>query len=134
MKEYVLKRTGDRPLKFNGELVAEVGGKWHAGVEQNRWHEIRVYMTASGKYVVEIAYETMWQGEDSCRYAMVCNAVRDVLEEIKLFDPLDRLLGYPPHPTFTEKQIRLEESLRQRWDVLVGEILSNIPDAAETVE
>lgn len=134
MEEYVLKRTGDRPLKFNGELVAEVGGKWHAGAEQNRWYEIRVYRTAGGKYVVEVAYETMWQGEDSYHYARVCNTIRDVLEEIEFFDPLEYLLGYPPHPQFAVKQARLEQSLRQRWSVLVGEILSALPGVAEEIE
>lgn len=134
MKEYVLTRTGDRPLKFSGELIAQVDGRIFAGQEQNRWHELRVYKTASGKYVLEVSYYTQWQGESCHHQASVHDTVAGVADEIRVTNPLEHLLGYPPHLQFAEKQARLEESLQQRWGVLVSEILNDLPDAAEVIE
>lgn len=137
MQEYqsfTLTRTGDRPLQFTGEIIAEAGGRLHAGQEQNRWHEIRVYRTVGGKYVLAVEYCTCWQGEDGHHHSSVHDTTADVAEEIKYHDPLVHLLGYPPHPQFAEKQARLEDSLRQRWGVLLSDILGKIPGAAEKIE
>jgi len=134
MKEYTLTRTGDRPLSFTGELLAVADGRIHSGQEQNRWHEIRVYKTAGGKYVLEIEYCTCWQGENSHHRGSVHSNTDALLANLRDYNPIGRLIGFPPHPTYAEKQARLEESLRQRWETLVTEIFDEIPDAAERIE
>lgn len=134
MQEYTLTRTGGRPLKFNGEVVAEAGSSWFMGKDQNRWHEITIYKTVGGKYVLAVAYFTRWQGEGNHYKAEVYDTITETINALEFVDPLEHLIGYPPHPQFADKQLRIEEDLRQRWDVLISEILKNIPEAAERIE
>ena len=132
-QEFTLTRTGDRPLVFAGEKIAEVDGRIHSGQEQNRWHEIRAYRTDGGKYVLEIEYCTCWQGEDGHSSVTVHDTPTALVNELKSYYPLEYVLGYPPHPQFTEKQARLENSLQLRWRTLVSELLAAIPGTAEKI-
>lgn len=85
--EVRLDRTGEAPLAFRGSLVAEAAtGKWWQGVEQNRWHEVAVYRTAAGRYVLAVRYRTLWQGEADRARATVHRDVAGVEDE---------LYGYP---------------------------------------
>lgn len=60
---YTLRRTGQAPLRFQGELLAEADGEYESGRDFNRWHELTVYRTRGGKYVLRIAYRSAHQGE-----------------------------------------------------------------------
>jgi hypothetical protein len=37
MERFRLERSGDLPLSFEGEQIAESKGKWYAGKDQSRW-------------------------------------------------------------------------------------------------
>jgi hypothetical protein len=91
MEKITLSRTdGRRPLSFEGELLAEVKDRWVSGREHTRWHELRAYRTASGRYVLEVEYVTQWQGEQgSCRAE-----VYDTMEA--LVEAVERLEDAPP--------------------------------------
>ena len=77
-------------------------GHWIHGRENNRFDELYVHKTKSGKLIFYIAYVTFWQGES--------NSI-DVLEDVQLWledhfaqlqgDELDRLaeLGYKVEET-----------------------------------
>jgi len=135
MQEYTVSRTGDAPLKFKGEMVASADGKWFNGKDQNRWHEITIFRTAGGKYVLSIEYRTQWQGEADAHDVEVCDDIEKVVDFLRFHDPLEHLAGYPRGVQgFEEKQAALEESLRRRWDALLTEVLGEIPEAAETIE
>jgi len=133
-QEFTLTRTGGRPLVFTGEKIAEVDGRIHSGQEQNRWHKVRAYRTDGGKYVLEIEYCTCWQGEDGYSCVSVHDTPVALADEITCYYPLEHVMGFPPHPQFAEKQARLEEGLRLRWETLVSELLDSIPGAAEKLE
>ncbi|MBS3949739.1 MAG: hypothetical protein KGZ53_03630 [Peptococcaceae bacterium] len=134
MKEYTLTRTGDRPLQFSGECIAAADGKYHAGQEQNRWHEMSVYRTMGGKYVVEVAYRTQWQGEEAHYRAAICETIEEVITSLRSIDPTAHLQGFPPHPSYAEKQTRLKANLRLQLDVLISEVFDSLPEAVERVE
>ncbi len=133
-QEFTLTRTGDSPLKFSGEKIAEANGRIRSGQEQNRWHEIRAYRTDGGKYVLEIQYCTCWQGEDGHSHVSVHDDPAALADELKSYYPLEHVLGFPPHPQFASKQARLEESLRLRWETVVSDLLGDIPEAADKRE
>ncbi len=134
MQKYTLQRTGDRPLSFTGELIAGVGGRVHSGQEQNRWHEIRIYSTAGGSYVLEVTYQTTWRGEDGHDYAEAHPDIEALIADLRAVDPLEHLRGYPLGDNFAAKQARLERELTLRWQTLVGEILSEILGTEEHVD
>lgn len=136
MQEHKLTRTGNVPLAFAGEQLARESGRWHAGVEQNRWHEITVYKTAAGRVVVAITYRTLWQGETDYHAVEVVDDLRAAAAVLRAYVPAEYLLGYPPAlegTQFALKQARLQRSLEDRYRDAVTAVLDAL-DITEHVD
>jgi hypothetical protein len=133
--KHTVARSGQAPLAFRGELLAEVKGAWHTAVERNRWHDVAVYRTAGGRYVVAVCYQTRWEGESNVAWAAATDDAGNLellLREAEA-EVLDgAVLGYPPG--YEAKQARLLLDLRQRYADRVREVLAAIPEAAERIE
>jgi len=121
-----LDRTGESPLIFTGEKIAESTGKWHAGAEQTRWHSLAVYRTESGTLIAAAAYHTNWQGEADWSYASTASGpdALDMLFREALEISLSRSIGYPPADAYAEKQMRMLQSLRDRYEGQISEVLA----------
>ena len=122
-------RTGDAPLEFDGEILADVGGKLFRGKERNRWHEFTLYR-AGDKLVLSIRYRTQWEGEAEWAEVHICASNDEVLAVLRGFDPAEKLQGYPPHEAFAAKQARLIEDLRATCENLISDLM----EAANIVE
>lgn len=67
MKRYVVKRSGQTPLAFEGEVLASFATSFdrahpdYSG-RPGRAESVTVYRTKGGKYVVAVAHLTCWQG------------------------------------------------------------------------
>jgi hypothetical protein len=61
MTTFTLTRPGDVDLVFDGELLADLTSRDHP--DQERWTEVRIYRTASGKYVAEQVGKSTVDGE-----------------------------------------------------------------------
>ena len=133
MPQYKLTRDGDAPLTFTGEQVATATTQEHQGDGQNRWHEVAIYQTTSGKYVIEIQFCTQWQGEHGTREAHVEAALEAVAVVLQSTIVIPEGIGYPTLPQYAAKQARAEASLRRRWEAMVGELLAKI-GAEERIE
>src|SRR5262245_11267533 len=70
-KLHRLLRTGDQALSFEGLVIAESAGKQINGRERDRGHDLRLYQTIGGNYIVEIIYWTTWKGEAEVRTVQV---------------------------------------------------------------
>lgn len=127
MESFTLRRTGQPPLAFKGEPIAEVDGRYVGGQEQNRWHELALYRTEAGRYVLAIAYRTIWQGESDHHEAHHAESPSAVLERLRDFDPLEYLVGYPPGRAHEAKQERLRDSLQRRWETLISDLYEDLP-------
>jgi len=136
MAEVRLLRTGQAPLQFAGELLAESKGKWHKGQDQNRYHDLSIYRTAAGTYVVGVAYRTCWQGEDDWDFADTTTAAASV--ERLLRDAIElslgRAIGYPPSPAYGDRQARMLASLRERYEGQVSAVLEQHDDFAQRID
>ena len=62
-EQHKLPRTGDLPVVFTGKLLVTKNYRFRRGNQQSRWHEISIYQTVTGRYVIHIAYRTQWVGE-----------------------------------------------------------------------
>lgn len=58
-----LTRSGERDVRFEGVLLAEVSNRSHQGPFQNRWTEIDVYRTVAGKFVCQVTQRSLWVNE-----------------------------------------------------------------------
>lgn len=133
MAKFILPRSGQAPLTFAGELVAESDGHWVNGRDQNRWHDLAVYQTASGKWVAAVAYRTRWQGETDHHTAVVCDSPAAVAKTLTDYDPAAVVQGYPDGNAYADRQAKLCTDIRRRYAAQVSEILAALPDAAEEV-
>jgi hypothetical protein len=136
MSTHILQRTGNTSLKFDGELIADsrpapASGK--KGKDSKRWHELAIYKTTSGKFVLAVTYRSEWKGEQSHYSAEILTDVASVVAAIREYDPVLYVQGFPPGEAYAERQKRLLAEIRQRFDAQVGELL-NRDQFAEVVE
>jgi hypothetical protein len=131
MKEkIVLTQTGDAPVKFSGKLITSVGGRFFRGKDVNRYYVLELYRAdEGGKYVLSLSYQTQWEGESEWHDVFICQSESEVRQRLLKWNPIIEGIGYPPHPNYTEKQDRLHMSLRNQYDDLVTELLT---EAGET--
>lgn len=122
---YTLTRTGRAPLAFDGETLADASSKWTNGRENNRWHEVAVYRTVGGRYVVAVTYQTQWQGEQDYHWVVEASEPSEVSATLAEFGDqiTEPVKGYPVGSAYAERQARLMSDLRQRYDSLVSEVL-----------
>lgn len=125
MDSYRLPRTGDAPLAITGERIAESDGQHQAGREHNRWHELAVYRIQDGRYAVQIAYRSQWQGEIGHDLVEVVASSADVAEVFRRYDPATVVRGYPDRDHYRERQAALVADVRGRYQAQVSELLDN---------
>ncbi len=77
-KQFVVKRDGQKNLRFTGEEIVWVTGQKVSGPGQNRWCELTLYKTDKGQYVVYEVYKTAWQGESNRYTATICDTPKEV--------------------------------------------------------
>lgn len=130
---YTLPRSGQAPLRFQGDLLAASNGQWQSGRDWTRWHELAVYRTARGQYVVQIGYRTRYQGELDHDTAVVVDSAAEVCQALTNYNPAGVIRGYPPGQAYEERQSKLLADVRARYDAQVSEICSAAPEFAEEV-
>lgn len=85
MQTYVVKRTGQAPLRFRGEVVATAESSpdrahpYYSG-SPGRWESVTIYRTAKGRYIAAIKYGTLWQGEVDTYDAAVFGTLAKAVE------------------------------------------------------
>jgi hypothetical protein len=131
--DFTLTRTGKPPLAFAGELAAEASSKDRHGPLQNRWHEVRVYRTAGGKWVGEVVFHTTWQGEHGRHTAEVADTPAALAEVLTRYDPTAEWEGYPDRPEFAEKQARTRAAVRAGYERAVSAAFAGVADLAERI-
>jgi hypothetical protein len=118
-----LNRTGDAPLRFDGEEVASSDGQRQGGRDRNRWHDLAVYRVADDRYVVAIAYRTQWQGELDHHAAVIVATAAEVAQVLRDHDPCGHLAGYPAGPQYADRQVALARDVRSRYETQVSDVL-----------
>lgn len=135
-QEYFLQRSGLNPLKFTGTLIAYSSGK-AIETEDNpilRWHDIDLYRTASGKYVLHIQYFSDWEGEMNHSYVAEFDR-KDAARIIRKYDPVAYVEGFPPLDKYAMRQQNLLNWIRRRYEEQINAMLADLGDElAENIE
>lgn len=134
--EYLIQRSGLNPLKFTGTLIASSRGRDLCPDQENliRWHDINLYQTSGGKYILHIQYVSEWEGEFSHSYArqFAREELGDVLRD---YNPIRYIMGFPPLPQYADKQRSLINWIKRRYDQQVVDLLAKFGDQfSETVD
>ena len=128
MKTYTLKRTGNRPLQFEGELVAEESTKIMYGQENNRWHEFHLYRTGTGRFFLSLVYDSQWQGEERNCQVEELGSIESITEFLQFeYDPL-QFMGIRPGGDRTENEEFAANKLLRNYKLGITEILKGFPE------
>lgn len=111
VRDYKLERTGDAPVKFTGELIAEGSSEQDSGPHSHTWHEIEIYETQAGKWIGHICYIA----GSAVRHDEYMVIVADSQEELR-----QQLLQYK-HSYSNSYKLALSLALEDD-DILVEEI------------
>jgi len=129
MKRITLKRTGDRPLSFEGEKIAEITSHYLADEKSSRWHALELYRTTKGQMVLSVVYRTLWQGELDHHFACICDKVDDIMDALHSYDPNAYVVGFPGYTEALKvKEERRAQDLQLRYDTAVSDLLASLPE------
>lgn len=123
METITIKRTGDAPLVFSGEVIAEQSGQWGNGRELNRWFDLRIYSTSGREFVAEASYQTRWRGETDRTDAFVGKA-KAVAAWLTEYDPQNCVEGFPSGESYRKRQEQLLRTICDHYESRVGELLA----------
>ena len=127
MKRFELVRSGFRPLAFDGELLAEVDGSHTpSGGEPIRWHEMAIYRTAGGEYVLSVSFFSRFGGEEEDHAVYHADSPATIEVALRDHAPIPSGVGYPPNGAFADKQARMAADIRRRYDGLVSELFAEL--------
>lgn len=121
---YTLRRSGQAPLTFRGELIASSDGERQGGKEHTRWHELAIYRTAGGKYVAVISFRTKWQGELDHDEAEPLATPEEVARYFRVWRPTQFVAGFPEGQHYAARQEKLLADIANRYYEQVSELLS----------
>lgn len=128
-----LNRTGERPLSFDGKLIASGRSPQYFKTllehqRRNRWFECYVYETTGGKLVVNVLYRFTGRlfREVPMDLAEVVETVDDVLGFLDEINVDDYVTGYPPFDEYAEKQDHLLESATADYGFLLSDITDQL--------
>ena len=82
-RKYLVKRDNQRDLRITGEQLATASSHHYQGDRQNRWTELELYKTESGKYVIATIGRTCWQGESDYHTAVICDTEQEVIRALE---------------------------------------------------
>ncbi len=120
-----LRRTGQPPLAFQGELVSYAGGRLDKPRERSRWHEIGIWRAVEGDYVVKVSYLSTWPGEAPLETVETRSDAHGVIELLSNFDCTAPVKGFPLQPEFAARQQQLLAEIRAAYVQVVGAVLDH---------
>ena len=133
MTRFTIARSGREPIQFDGELLAQVsGGDKHAQKKHKRWHQIAIYSTESGKYVVHVAFRCDNRYDAPHDDVELCAGPADVIWHLRRHHPTAYIRGWPL-PQHKTHDARLRNGLSDNFEALVAEVLSASEVFAERV-
>lgn len=127
MPQFILQVSNGAPVRFNGELLAEAGVPESEPGPYARWHEVRIYRSDSGKYILQICFRSNAMNSDgdaiepSQDEVFVCESGQSLLDEATGYEPNRFVVGYPKGISQWEmKQRRLRKNVSMQYDSAIG--------------
>jgi|SRR5580700_2089643 hypothetical protein len=134
-KEYVIHRTGNIPLAFNGRVLARDSNHETSHLDgAKRWHSITVYQTTGGNFVAQLDYTSDFGQELPFSTAFIGEDAGDLVRQLYHLR-FSYVQGYPPRNEYSDKQHRLMTHINLEYlDLLNRVVAEAFPDAVERIE
>lgn len=128
---YTVPRTGQQPLRFEGTQLASVTGPKLAAHSRgedrgkyHRWHELGLYQTRGGAYVLHIGYRSTWPGELDHDEARPLDTLAAVAAALQAHDSDLFVEGWPEGDQFNARQERLLRDVKRGYFDAVSKLLA----------
>ena len=106
MTTFQLARTGLSDLEFNGQELLNIPGDDPRGAAGGRWHNVALYKTDDGRFLVAVSYHSPHPTELSHYFV-------EAVQSVQEFD--DLLSIYRPSQLVDRKLF--DRQLRKYWNV-----------------
>lgn len=123
-RKFLLTRSGDRALSFQGRKLAQAGEQGTQGEAKDRWHTIAIYHTDTNRFVGHVEYHATWDGEEAWASAFVADTADDLVQQLQEHDPLACVFGYPDTAQFKSRNDQMHRVLRTRYDNALASVLT----------
>ncbi len=90
MKEFEITNDNGPNIAFKGEQIASASS---ATEKSTRWTKMKLFKTASGKFVAQTIGVSQWQGEETRYKAAVCETEADVINFLGYSDTAKEIYG-----------------------------------------
>lgn len=133
MKKYVLPCNGQAPVIFTGEIIAESLGKnfnvrEETSTSQQRWHDLRIYRTEAGNYILEIEYHSAWDGEIPVQRFAQQGKPDEIIRMLSLYNCQTPVQGFPSLMQYEKRQAGLLKWITLMYQSQVKELLSGMEE------
>lgn len=140
MTTYTLKRTGQNPLQFDGELIGSGGPeadfqfplseRGHPTGQITKFHRVEIYRTKGGKWIVAILFRSAWPSEPEFHMAEVADSpegVQGIIDDYRENDLENNYIG-PPEGTENAMKngARLWAAYANQFDKAATDALSSL--------
>lgn len=118
---FVLPRTGDIPLKINAAKLDSASTLDLLTDKNRRWHLLTIYHAVTDdKFVAYVQWRSDWSGELPVDTCLIVDSLIELAEQLKAYDPVQHLIGYPDGAQFKRKQERLEQTIAAQWNAMLS--------------
>ena len=123
-----LDRTGQTPLRFTGDLIYETSSHDPvSGTLHERWHEVRVYRTKAGKWIVAITFCTTFANEHETCTVTVCPDQAAIVGPLTGYDPVASIIGHPIGSTnFERKNAAVQVAVRDGYRACASAVFAKL--------
>jgi hypothetical protein len=128
METYTLTHTGDRPVRFEGDMIAQTNSKGNGGPCESRWYELALYQKQDGEYVLHTAYRTNWDGEVDIHRVATCIDPDEVAECLRSTSPKNDVVGYPLGKQYEDRQARMMRQMDVALRNAISNLLETLPE------
>ena len=84
ISRWTLRQDEGPNVRFSGWRIADQSSLEPQGDRQNRWTELRLYLTPGGKLICKEVGMTCWQGERERHTVYVCDTPEELIEKLGL--------------------------------------------------
>lgn len=141
MKKYSLRRAGHAPLVFTGIKIASASSfQSSEGIPSmrkalSRWHEVDVYESSAGLYVLGIAFRSTWIGEPEHYDAVTFRDLAELLAWLEAVDPCAHIVGVPEGVEDSgKKNAAIRKNCVARWESMISYLMNYLPELSEEVK
>lgn len=145
---FILPRMGEAPVSFDGRIIGKGSSRTRKGFLDRQWHDVALYETNGGTFILYIAYRTNGYMESDVYDVFTFDTTDAARQMLLAYDPLQYSIGLPffeddhqsdhdrerARQKHQDKQDDLESALTDGYEAIVARLLASDERFAVRIE